>query len=215
MLRNLRLDRPLAAIDCETTGLLEHDPHIVELAVVRIEPDLSAQAMVWRLDPGCPIPALATAVHGITDAAVYKCPRFEEVMHEISPLLFGADLTGFNVVRFDLPVIDLERGRAGYGPVNQQGRAVIDSMVLFHRYYPPPRDVRGQGTLAAACRKYLGGEPLGAHGALWDALTALHVLDAQVARHCLPGHPGAILDVLAARVPLLDPPNGPPVEAPT
>ncbi len=198
MLRHLKLDRPLAAIDLETTGLLESDPHIVEMAVIRIEPDLSIQAGVWRLDPGCPIPPTATAIHGITDAAVYKCPRFGEVLHEIGELTWGADLTGFNLIRFDIPVIDIERGRAGLIPMDLRGRVVIDAMQIFHRYYPPPPGTRGQGTLTAAWRRYLGGDPPAAHGALWDALTAIQVLDAQVARHCLPGHPGAIWETLAA-----------------
>ncbi len=209
MLRNLRLDRPLAAIDLETTGLLESDPHIVELAVIRIEPDLSIQAGVWRLDPGVPIPPPATAVHGITDAQVANCPRFGDVMHEIAELTWRADWTGFNLLRFDIPVIDLERARAGLSPVDLRGRVVLDSMAIFHRYHPPPPGTRGQGTLAAAWRRYLGGDPPAAHGALWDALTALQVLDAQVARHCLPGHPGLILETLAAPGPV----EGAPVEA--
>jgi DNA polymerase-3 subunit epsilon len=187
MLRNLTLTRPLAALDCETTGLLDSDPRIVELAIVRVHPDLSVEAQVWRLDPGCPIPTSATAIHGIDDRAVYKCPRFGEVCHEITSFVWGCDVTGFNLLGYDLPVLDMEYARAELFPICLQDRCALDSMRAFHHFYPPPKGTRGLGTLRAACHRYLGGAFPGAHGALCDALAALMVLDAQVGAHGLPG----------------------------
>ncbi len=200
MLRYLTLDRPLAAIDVETTGLLEHDPHIVELAIIRIEPDLSVKARTWRLNPGVPIPATASNVHGITDAQVRGCPTFRDVLAPFMDLTWNCDLTGFNLIRFDLPVLDLELSRAGVALLDVRHRLVIDSMQIFHRYYPPPVGTRGLGTLAAAGRRYLGGPPTGAHGALCDALAAIQVLDGQVLWHRLPGRLSDMAAELAERV---------------
>ncbi len=199
MLRHLRLTRPLAAIDVETTGLLDADPHIVELAILRIDPDLSVKARVWRLNPDVPIPAAASNIHGITDTQVAGCPGFGDVLAPLMDLLWNCDLTGFNLIRFDLPVLDLELSRCGVALLDTRHRLVLDSLAIFHRYYPPPPGTRGYGTLAAACQRYLGYRPSGAHGSLCDALAALQVLDAQVAWHCLPGDPGELLADLAPR----------------
>jgi DNA polymerase III subunit epsilon len=189
MLRNLFLTRPLAAIDTETTGLLEDDARIVEIAVIRVEPDLSVQAIVRRLNPGIPIPPAATAVHRITSEHVATCPGFADCSAAISELLGGCDLCGFNLLGFDLPVLDGERRRAGLAPFDMRGRQAIDVMRLFHSFLPPGRHgrpERGTGTLDAASLRYLRSSGIATHGALCDAIAALRILDAMVVYHRLP-----------------------------
>jgi DNA polymerase-3 subunit epsilon len=199
MLKNLILERPLAAIDVETTGLIElaepgrgyraRNPRIVEIAVIRIEADLHMEAIARRVNPEIPIPAAASRVHGITDRDVADCPVFFDVLPDVLDLLVGCDLTGFAIRGFDLPVIQAELARVGLASIDLHRRLVIDSMKLFHWYYPPPPETRGMGTLAAACRRYVGASVPGAHGAFCDALAALQVLDGQVAHHALPAFP--------------------------
>jgi DNA polymerase-3 subunit epsilon len=210
MLRNLKLTRPLASIDVETTGLLEQGARVVEIAIVRVNPNLSVDALVRRLNPGMPIPPQATAVHGITDADVANCPRFAGVAWEVDNALLDCDLCGFNVLGFDLPVIDGEIARLGAPGGWLARRYALDAMLIFHAHYPPPRGVHGYGTLTAACRRYLGGALPGAHGALSDALAALWVLDTQVAYHGLP----PTVEGLAALVAGLKPPYRPAPELP-
>ncbi|MFC2062667.1 exonuclease domain-containing protein [Chloroflexota bacterium] len=70
MKRNLNLDRPLAFIDVETTGLNPYVDRIVELSILKIHPDGSEEYKSHRVNPEIPIPPVATTVHGITDADV-------------------------------------------------------------------------------------------------------------------------------------------------
>ena len=61
----MKLNRPLAVFDLETTGISPAEDRIVEVALVRLLPDGSRETRSWLVNPGCKIPAGATAVHGI------------------------------------------------------------------------------------------------------------------------------------------------------
>src|SRR5687767_1811426 len=61
------LDCPLVFLDLETTGLSTSHDRIVELAIIKVAPGGDVLERVRRFNPGMPIPAEATAVHGITD----------------------------------------------------------------------------------------------------------------------------------------------------
>ena len=82
------------AIDVETTGLDPAKARIVEIAAVRLSAGkLDAHPVFHhRIRPGEPIPAAATGIHGIDDAAVAAAPVFAELWPEISALIGGAIL---------------------------------------------------------------------------------------------------------------------------
>ncbi len=70
----------IAVVDTETTGLYPSHDRLVEIAVMLLEVDGATGRLVRTLetyqelnDPGMPIPAAATAIHGITDAMVKGC----------------------------------------------------------------------------------------------------------------------------------------------
>lgn len=79
----LVLTRPLFVLDYETTGVDPARDRIVEIGFQQ----WSAEGMVkeWRslVNPGVPIPAEASTVHGITDAMVQNCREcnLPEPMH--------------------------------------------------------------------------------------------------------------------------------------
>ena len=171
MLQGLRLDRPLAFLDTETTGLSPASARIVELAVIRLEPDGTRTERVRRFNPEEPIPAEATAVHGITDADVASEAPFRRRARSLAQWLDPCDLAGFNIRRYDLPLLLAEFRRAG-ASFDVRGRRLIDVQQIFHRQ--EPRD------LSAACRRYLGHDPADAHSALADTRMTLDVLQAQL-----------------------------------
>lgn len=168
------LDRPLAVLDLETTGLSIARDRIIELAVLRMDPGGSVDERVRRFNPGIPIPPEATAVHGIRDEDVAHEPPFAARARSLLELLDPCDLAGFNLRRFDLPLLLAEFRRAGLH-LETRGRRLIDVKMIFHR--EEPRD------LAAAARFYLGREPAGTHSALGDVRTSAAVLAAQIERY--------------------------------
>jgi DNA polymerase-3 subunit epsilon len=182
-LSHLAPDRPLCAIDLETTGPDPARDRVVEVGVVKVEPDGTAAVVRQLVHPGRLIPPAATAVHGIADPDVAAAPPFAAVARPLASFLAGADLAGFGVARFDLPLLAAEFARAGV-PFAVAGRQVVDALTVFHRH--EPRD------LAAAVRFYLGRDHVGAHSAVADARAALAVLDAQVGRYGLPPTPAGL-----------------------
>jgi DNA polymerase-3 subunit epsilon len=174
MIRNLSLERPLAILDLETTGTDPQADRIVEISVLKILPDAQHLQLTTRLNPGIPIPAAATAVHGIDDAAVAGEPPFAEMADRLLDFLDGCDLAGFNLKRFDLRLLNAECVRAGR-TLPLEGRAVVDAMEIFHTY--ERRD------LAAAVRFYCGRDHADGHEAAADVLATVDVLDAMLARY--------------------------------
>jgi DNA polymerase-3 subunit epsilon len=173
-LKNLRLVRPLVFLDLESTGTDPLRDRIVEIAVLRVAPDGTREARCRRVHPGRPIPAEATAVHGIRDEDVRDAPAFRQIAKSLLDWIGEADLAGFNVRRFDVLLLDRELADCGLD-FGLARRRVVDVMTIFHRR--EPRD------LSAAVRFYLGREHEGAHAALEDVEAAASVLDAQLARY--------------------------------
>ena len=174
MLKNLKLVRPIAFIDVETTGTNPNSDRVVELSILRVQPDGKEEYKSHRVNPGVSIPAEATAVHGITDPDVANLPAFHQYAKSVSDFLEGCDIAGFNVIRFDLPCLEAEFARAGV-EFSRQGRYLVDSMVIYHQR--DPRD------LQAAYRKYCGMEMENAHVAEEDAKAAAAILDGQLEMH--------------------------------
>lgn len=170
----IELERPLVSFDLETTGLDLALDRIVEIAMVRVEPDGTRDEWVQRVNPGMSIPAEATAVHGITDADVRDMPPFSQVAPRVRQTIEGADLVGYNSNRFDVPMLAEELLRAGY-PFDLEDHHCVDAMVIFMKHE--------ERTLGAAMRFYCDKELSNAHCALDDARAALEVLYAQVARY--------------------------------
>lgn len=176
--RGLRLRRPLAVLDLETTGTNPSQDRIVEISILRLSLNGSEELLGRRVNPQVPIPAEATAVHGISDADVAGEPTFSELAVEIAAFLKDCDIAGFNVIRFDLPMLGAEFQRVGVD-FSREGRSVVDAMTIFHQ--KEPRD------LAGASMFYLGRDMVDAHSSESDARTTLDVLAAQLERyaHCL------------------------------
>ncbi|MDY0110902.1 MAG: 3'-5' exonuclease [Candidatus Krumholzibacteria bacterium] len=173
-MQNLQLDRPLVCFDLETTGTDVQRDRIVQIALIRIEPTGQRRSFTSLVNPGVPIPAAATAVHGIRDEDVAAAPSFVQIRPEVERILADADLAGYNFIRFDLPLLEAELARAG-ATIDLRGRRLIDAMTIFHRQEPRH--------LQAAVKFYCGQAMDAPHSAQADAEATLQVLDAQLARY--------------------------------
>lgn len=173
LLDRLRPSQPIAFFDVETTGVLPTIDRVVSIAILRVEPDGQVRRFHARCYPERPIPAEATAVHGITDDMVAGEPRFKARLHEIEPLLAGAVLCGFNGT-FDVKMVGAEYQRAGR--LNTlEAQPLIDPWQIFVQ--------REKRDLSAAVRLYAGREMTDAHDAMADVEATLEVLVGQVDRY--------------------------------
>ena len=142
-MKNLSLDRPLVVFDLETTGTDPATDRIVEISALRIDPDGTREARTRRVNPGVPIPSQATAIHKIRDEDVRDAPTFRQIAKGLLTFLEDADLAGFNVARFDLPLLDREFRDCGLD-LKRSRRRVVDAMTIYHR--------KERRDLGAACR---------------------------------------------------------------
>lgn len=190
MFQNLKLTRPLAVFDLETTGTDPASDRIVEISIIKCLPDGTSETKTKRINPTIPIPPDATKVHHITDADVANEPTFKQYAKGIHDYLEGCDLCGYNLLRFDLRLLRAEFQRVGMD-FNLEGRAIIDPMTIYHKF--EPRD------LTAAVRFYLDRDHSQvAHGAEADAKATADLLDVMIGKYAehpkspLPNSPEAM-----------------------
>jgi len=174
VLGKLDLERPLVFFDLETTGVDTNIDRIVQFAFIRINPDRTQDEWSELVNPEIPIPTGAAKVHGITDDMVQDKPNFMEFAPKIKDFLQDCDLSGFNVAKFDIPLLQAEMTRVGM-PLDLESIRVIDAMTIFHK--------KEKRDLTAAYRYYCGGEHIDAHDALGDVKVTLEILDAQLKRY--------------------------------
>jgi DNA polymerase III epsilon subunit-like protein len=178
--QSLRLKRPLAFVDVESTGVNPQTDRVVEVGVYKICPGEKPVSVARRVNPTVPISAAVSRVHGITDADVADCRPFAAIARTLVRFLDGCDLAGFGIKKFDLPILAAECRRAGvHFPL--AGRAVIDALQIYHQ--------RERRTLEAALSFYVGAKHAHAHRASDDARVSALVLDAQLRRPPAPRLP--------------------------
>ena len=170
----LNLKRPIVFFDLETTGVDASKDRIVEISMIKVMPDGTEDTRTRRINPGMPIPAEATAVHGITDADVADAPKFAQVAKSLEEFIRGCDFGGFNSNRFDLPLLVEEFMRAGLS-VDLKRRKFIDVQNIFHK--------KEQRTLVAAYKFYCDKDLTEAHSAEADTRATYEVLKAQLDRY--------------------------------
>ena len=170
----LNLQRPIVFFDLETTGVQITRDRIVEISILKISPDGERETKTRRINPEMPIPAEASAVHGITDADVADCPTFAQVARSLYTWLEGCDIAGFNSNRFDVPMLVEEFLRAGVA-VDFDDRHFIDVQTIFHKME--------RRTLEAAYKFYCDKTLENAHSAEADTLATFEVLEAQLDRY--------------------------------
>lgn len=168
------LHRPLAFFDLETTGITIGADRIVEISILKVQPDGGRQVYTRRMNPEIPIPDFASKVHGIYDKDVEHEPTFRQLAPEIASFIGHADLAGYNSNKFDVPMLVNEFLRVGL-PFDMKGRRLVDVQNIFHKME--------QRTLAAAYKFYCGKEIVNAHSAEADITATYEVLMAQLERY--------------------------------
>jgi len=170
----LNLKNSIVFFDLETTGLNISKDKIIEIAMLKINPDQSEQRYCKRLNPEIPIPKESTEIHGLTDADLKDCATFKELASEIKDFIGDADLAGYNSNKFDIPFL-LEEFLALGIELPMENRKFIDVQTIFHKME--------QRTLSAAFKFYCNKEIENAHSAEADVHATYEVLKAQLDKY--------------------------------
>src|ERR1017187_7997045 len=198
----LNLTRPLIVLDTETTGLDTATARIVEIGFQIY--DSAGLIKTWRslVDPGVPIPAAVTKIHGITDAMIKSCrvcmtPRdehderrirkeiddhdyqpqytFKQLAPNLAKGFTNCDFGGKNV-RYDLRILMAEFARAGV-PWSCIGARIVDADRL--EALGEPRH------LSDLYKKHTGRNLVGAHGVMADVGASVEVVAAQLEKYAV------------------------------
>ncbi len=170
----LKLIRPIAFFDLETTGINLSNDRIVEIAIIKIATDGSRLVKRKLINPEISIPTASSDIHGITDDMVKDAPTFKQMGNEIKMFIDNCDMGGYNSNRFDIPILMEEFLRAGMD-VDLSTRKMVDVQHIF--YTMEPR------TLTAAYKFFCNKQLLDAHSAEADIEATIEVFMAQLERY--------------------------------
>jgi DNA polymerase III epsilon subunit family exonuclease len=155
----------------ETTGLDSGRDRIIEIGIVQFSIDPEGAILEtgrWGslINPGIPIPASSTAIHGIEDFDVWMSPSFAEVAKHVAALVEGRVMVAHNAP-FDAGFVTAEFSRLGApSPL----REMADSLGILRIAYPTLISY-SLGKAAFV----LGLERGTSHRALDDAVTCMRI----------------------------------------
>jgi DNA polymerase-3 subunit epsilon len=170
----LELRNPLVFFDLETTGINITQDRIIDGAFIKLLPDGQKEKKLIRVNPEIPIPPESSMIHGIYDEDVKDAPTFKTVAQNLANWLKGCDLSGFNILKFDVPMLVEEFLRAGID-LDFDHRKVIDAQKIFH--------LMEKRTLSAAYLFYCQKSLENAHSAEADTEATMEVLQAQIQKY--------------------------------
>lgn len=158
----------VCSVDTESTGVVPGRDRVVQVALVRFENEEVVGELSSLINPRMPIPADATAIHGITDEMVSDAPMLADwfARDDVKELLSGCQPAAYH---------------AAYDREMLLGATTIDNQWPWVDVIVPARFVdryeRGKGRhkLTAVCERH-GVKLVDAHSALADARAAGELL---------------------------------------
>ncbi|MDX5346633.1 MAG: 3'-5' exonuclease [Hymenobacteraceae bacterium] len=170
----LNLKKPIVFFDLETTGVDICKDRIVEISVLKVMPNGEEFLKTRRINPTIPIPLESSLIHKIYDEDVKDCPTFAQVAKNLDDYLKGCDLGGYNLIKFDIPLLAEEFLRVGID-FDISNRNIVDACRIFHHME--------QRTLSAALKFYCNKTLDNAHSAEADTIATYEILKAQIEKY--------------------------------
>lgn len=171
---NIKLERPLAFFDLETTGLDISSDRIIEISILKLFPNGKKISKTWLINPEVTIPKESTLIHGITNEQVKNSPKFKDISIEVKNMLVDADLAGYNSNKFDIPLLMEEFLRCKVD-FNLKEKKKIDIQNIFHKM--EKRD------LTTAYNFYCSKRLTNAHSAESDTKATYEILISQIDKY--------------------------------
>lgn len=166
------IEKPIVFFDVETTGLDISKDRIIELCMIKLMPDGDKPMWKSRFNPGGIKSAEgALGKHGITDEELLDEDTFSYLSNEIINFIKGCDIGGYNVTKFDLPILVEELFRAGI-VYNYREVKIVDAFSIYAKMEPR--------TLEATYKKFTGNILENAHSAQSDIEATIEIFQKQV-----------------------------------
>lgn len=172
-------ESPLIIFDLETTGKMvggklstEADQEILQLSALKLEGSTKTKMNLYFTPKG----EIYYKEHGLTKKSLKKlgAKPFAESAQKIKSFFEGATLAGYNVGRFDIPVLQAQLEQAGVS-LDLKSQGIVD-IYDIHKALNP----RAGGTLSEAFKHYTGRELQNAHNAAIDVTASAVVLRRQL-----------------------------------
>lgn len=170
----MKLTNTLVVLDLESTGTWVEKDRIIEIALVKMTPEGQREVYESRVNPAMPIPPVVTKLTGISNEDVREAPVFKEIAHDVIAFIGESDLGGFNIDRFDFPLLRRELGDAGVS-LSMESRRIFDAQKVFH--------LNEKRDLTAAYKFYCQKDLTNAHTALADTQATLEILISQAEKY--------------------------------
>ena len=170
----MKLTKSVIILDLETTGVWVEKDKIIEIGMIKCLPDGVREKYIRRINPGISIPEPVVRLTGITNDDVKEAPFIKELVGEILRFTADSDFAGFNVERFDLPLLEREIFEAGQR-LEWRHRTIYDAQKIYH--------IHEKRDLTAAYRFFCNKDLTNAHSALGDVEATLEILEAQIKKY--------------------------------
>lgn len=171
----INTDRKIVCFDLEATGHKASEARIVQIGAVKVDANGNILGHFEALvNPMCRVPEQVVDLIGITNEQLVDKLPFKYVAHQLMEFMDGCDLLGYNLLRFDVPLLAEEFARLEID-FPTPGTRIYDAQTIFHQYHPR--------TLTAALQEYCGETHQKAHDAMEDTMATLKVFQAQMQRY--------------------------------
>lgn len=168
----MKINKPIVCLDIETTGLDTQADKIIEIYLLRKNLDGTTDEWYSRFNPyPTSIGNGAFEKHGISQEDLQNEPFIKEKIPQILEFVKGCDLVGYNLLKFDIPMIIDEFIRNGY-IFNHKERFIYDAYKIWMHFE--------KRTLGDAVVRFLGRGITDYHTSKGDVQHTLEIFEKQV-----------------------------------
>lgn len=168
--------KKIAFFDLETTDRAIETSRICMISIKVLDKETLKVVDNYKkyVNPTVPVSNEAYKVHGLDNTFLSNYLTFKSLAYGIKDLIEDCDLGGYNIINFDIPILQKEFELAGVD-IDLSDRLYYDSFNIFKRDTPR--------TLIAAYQYYTGKELANAHDASADIEATVEIFIEQLKDH--------------------------------